>query len=79
MCVCAFSPSTVQESFKDYVTVEPLEGENKYDAGEYGLQVRPVRCFLSMVGSSVEGNKNLLYHLVSYFLATPWHLASLCD
>ena len=54
MCI---SPCTVHESFKDYVTVEPLEGENKYDAGEYGLQVRPVYCFLSMVGSLVEGNK----------------------
>lgn len=46
----------MHESFKDYVTVEPLEGENKYDAGEYGLQVRSVCCFLSMVGSLVEGN-----------------------
>lgn len=26
------------ESFKDYVTVESLEGENKYDAGKFGLQ-----------------------------------------
>ena len=30
----------VYESFKEYVTVETLEGENKYDAGQYGLQVR---------------------------------------
>lgn len=28
----------VHESFKEYVTVETLEGDNKYDAGEYGLQ-----------------------------------------
>ena len=28
----------VYESFKDYVTVETLEGDNKYDAGEHGLQ-----------------------------------------
>ncbi|XP_065899368.1 ubiquitin carboxyl-terminal hydrolase 7-like isoform X2 [Dysidea avara] len=28
----------VYESFKDYVAVETLEGENKYDAGQYGLQ-----------------------------------------
>lgn len=27
------------ESFKEYCTVETLDGENKYDAGEYGLQV----------------------------------------
>uniref|UniRef100_A0A674AL53 Ubiquitin carboxyl-terminal hydrolase 7 n=1 Tax=Salmo trutta TaxID=8032 RepID=A0A674AL53_SALTR len=26
------------ESFKDYVAVEQLEGDNKYDAGEHGLQ-----------------------------------------
>lgn len=26
------------ESFKDYISVESLEGENKYDAGKYGLQ-----------------------------------------
>lgn len=29
----------VHASFMDYVAVETLEGENKYDAGEYGLQV----------------------------------------
>ena len=28
----------IHESFKDYVTVETLEGENKYDAGKFGLQ-----------------------------------------
>ncbi|XP_064818415.1 ubiquitin carboxyl-terminal hydrolase 7-like, partial [Oncorhynchus masou masou] len=26
------------ESFKDYVAVEQLDGDNKYDAGEHGLQ-----------------------------------------
>ncbi|KRY78994.1 Ubiquitin carboxyl-terminal hydrolase 7, partial [Trichinella pseudospiralis] len=29
---------TLYESFKDYVAVETLEGDNKYDAGDYGLQ-----------------------------------------
>ena len=29
----------VYESFKDYIEVESLEGDNKYDAGEHGLQV----------------------------------------
>ena len=29
----------VYESFKDYVAVEVLDGENKYDAGSHGLQV----------------------------------------
>ncbi|XP_065899371.1 ubiquitin carboxyl-terminal hydrolase 7-like isoform X1 [Dysidea avara] len=28
----------VYESFKDYIAVETLEGENKYDAEKYGLQ-----------------------------------------
>ncbi|XP_014255041.1 ubiquitin carboxyl-terminal hydrolase 7 isoform X2 [Cimex lectularius] len=28
----------IKESFKDYVTPEVLEGDNKYDAGEHGLQ-----------------------------------------
>ena len=27
------------ESFEDYVSVETLDGENKYDAGDHGLQV----------------------------------------
>ncbi|XP_074647259.1 ubiquitin carboxyl-terminal hydrolase 7-like isoform X2 [Tubulanus polymorphus] len=29
---------TIMESFKEYVTVETLDGDNKYDAGEHGLQ-----------------------------------------
>ena len=29
----------VLESFEDYVSVETLDGENKYDAGDHGLQV----------------------------------------
>lgn len=28
----------VYESFKDYISTETLDGENKYDAGEHGLQ-----------------------------------------
>lgn len=28
----------VIESFEDYITPEILEGDNKYDAGTYGLQ-----------------------------------------
>ncbi|KAK2192630.1 hypothetical protein NP493_27g01010 [Ridgeia piscesae] len=28
----------IYESFKDYITVETLDGDNKYDAGEHGLQ-----------------------------------------
>ena len=29
----------VHDSFKDYVSVESLDGDNRYDAGDYGLQV----------------------------------------
>ena len=29
----------VYESFKDYVAVETLKEENKYDAGDLGMQV----------------------------------------
>lgn len=28
----------IYESFKDYIAVETLDGENKYDAGDFGLQ-----------------------------------------
>lgn len=44
---CLFA---VFESFKDYVATEQLDGDNKYDAGEHGLQVRlnrdGVKCIL---------------------------------
>ena len=30
---------TVYESFDDYICVESLDGDNKYDAGDHGLQV----------------------------------------
>ena len=36
----------VLDSFDDYVTVEELDGENKYDVGVYGLQSERVK-FLS--------------------------------
>lgn len=39
LCFFAFS-TPVFESFKDYVATEQLDGDNKYDAGEHGLQVR---------------------------------------
>lgn len=34
---CLFYIS-VYESFSDYVSTESLDGDNKYDAGEHGLQ-----------------------------------------
>lgn len=30
----------VYESFKEYIAVETLDGDNKYDAGDFGMQVR---------------------------------------
>lgn len=38
---------TVIESFKDYCATETLDGENKYDAGEYGLQEAEKGIFFS--------------------------------
>ena len=38
----------VYESFKEYIAVETLDGDNKYDAGEYGLQVC-VKLFLLFI------------------------------
>ena len=38
-CVIECSSFIVYESFKEYVTPEKLEGDNKYDAGEFGMQV----------------------------------------
>jgi hypothetical protein len=29
---------SVEESFHDYIATEVLDGDNKYDAGEHGLQ-----------------------------------------
>ena len=37
----------VNESFKDYVNVESLDGDNRYDAGDFGLQVRGKLFFVS--------------------------------
>lgn len=38
--ILAYFLFPVFESFKDYVATEQLDGDNKYDAGEHGLQVR---------------------------------------
>ena len=40
------------ESFEDYVSVETLDGENKYDAGDHGLQVNTARIICSPVSTS---------------------------
>ena len=36
------------ESFEDYVAVETLDGENKYDAGDHGLQVGTCTCTFTL-------------------------------
>lgn len=51
---------SVFESFKDYVATEQLDGDNKYDAGEHGLQVRP-DSFGSSLFSFAE--KHLFLHI----------------
>lgn len=38
MMIMKHFPISVEESFKDYISTETLDGENKYDAGEHGLQ-----------------------------------------
>ncbi|XP_047995526.1 ubiquitin carboxyl-terminal hydrolase 7-like isoform X2 [Leguminivora glycinivorella] len=36
--LCVKGKSNIYESFKDYISTELLDGDNKYDAGEHGLQ-----------------------------------------
>ena len=43
---------TIDESFADYIKTETLEGDNKYDAGSFGLQVRFSENFLSSFSQS---------------------------
>ena len=43
---------TIDESFADYIKTETLEGDNKYDAGSFGLQVRFSKNFLSSFSQS---------------------------
>lgn len=38
MINCVFVCVPVDESFKDYIAREMLDGDNRYDAGEHGLQ-----------------------------------------
>jgi hypothetical protein len=46
---------SITESFQDYIQTETLDGDNKYDAGTYGLQVNistsgvTKRCRFSLV------------------------------
>ena len=57
----------VYESFKEYVTPEKLEGDNKYDAGEYGMQVNIIIYSFINIHLSID-------YLYSYFLNFCIHL-----
>jgi hypothetical protein len=37
---------TLQDSFVDYISVETLDGDNRYQAEGYGLQVRPPKFYI---------------------------------
>ena len=43
---------SIDESFADYVQTETLEGENKYDAGDFGLQVFYFTCNRNIIFKS---------------------------
>lgn len=42
------------DSFDKYVEVEQLEGDNKYHAEQYGLQVKHITIFISCIITSVD-------------------------
>ena len=54
-----FCVISVYESFKEYIAVETLDGDNKYDAGEYGLQVSTTAhaIFFKCIQKGIDKNK----------------------
>jgi hypothetical protein len=40
---------SITESFQDYIQTETLDGDNKYDAGTYGLQVTNIFILLRRI------------------------------
>ena len=50
---------TIDESFADYIKTETLEGDNKYDAGSFGLQVRFSENFLSSFSQSFRTQRRV--------------------
>ena len=48
---------TLEDSFKDYIQVETMDGENKYMAEGFGLQVRSRRLFVSLPELSAHGTE----------------------
>ena len=53
---------TLEDSFKDYIQVETMDGENKYMAEGFGLQVRPRRLFLVFCPSPLLTVQKLTHH-----------------
>jgi hypothetical protein len=47
----------VTDSFQDYIETEILDGDNKYDAGDYGLQVISIG-FISLNVIMINGWKH---------------------
>ena len=52
----------VYASFDEYIAVETLDGDNKYDAGEYGMQVRDLLSFI--VAFDEAGSSKFLSYLL---------------
>ena len=53
---------TIEESFADYVNTETLEGDNKYDAGSYGLQDAEKGILFESCNVSLECNTAPPHH-----------------
>ena len=53
-CSSSCLPSPVYESFKDYVAVETLDGDNKYDAGDHGMQAREAVATFRVCVAAIE-------------------------
>lgn len=48
---------SIIESFQDYIQTETLDGDNKYDAGTFGLQVSVLMISLKPI-STKQGQKS---------------------
>jgi hypothetical protein len=60
---------TLRDSFKDYIQVETLKDDNKYQAEGYGLQVRCLNFFffiliISIKDTSIKDNLQLILNIM---------------